>query len=136
MNTDAICPACKGNVDDESVDHADLTPMEFVDGEVLPPVCVVCGHTAQSYVEVGEKNEVPKINAVGVLARLLGVLVGVFVIRIKPEPYVKEYKISVKLPVCGSHRQSRTLRPIYINYNRYRMTIPVHREFIQQWKNA
>ena len=137
MNTDAKCPACRGNVNEGSVDHEHLTAVEFVDGEELPPICVVCGRASQCYVEVGEKNEVGRNDGISILSRLVGALGGLISIKINPaEPYIKEYKISVKLPVCEHHRESKTLKPIHVDYRRYRMTIPAHREFIQRWKNA
>jgi hypothetical protein len=136
VNTDAICPACQGNVDDKSLDHENLTPVEFVDGEELPPICVVCGNTSKYYVKVGEKNEAGGNDGVGVISRLLGAIGGLIAIRFNPEPHVKEYKISVKLPVCESHRESRMLKPISIDYRRYRIAIPAHRDFIQRWKKA
>lgn len=70
------------------------------------------------------------------ISRIMGAVGGLVAIRIKPEPFVKEYKISVKLPVCESHKQSKTLKPIYIDYKKYRITIPVNREFMKQWKKA
>ena len=136
MKDDAICPACLESVANKNVEHDNLTPVEFVDGEKLPPICVVCGKASKYHVKVGEKNEVKRMDRVGILSRILGALGGRVFIRIKPEPFIKEYKISVQLPVCESHSASKTLKPIYIDYKRYRMTIPVHREFVRQWKKV
>ncbi|MEP6671322.1 MAG: hypothetical protein ABJF10_19320 [Chthoniobacter sp.] len=136
VNTDALCPACRGNVNERSAEHENLTLVEFVDGEALPPVCVVCGKVAHEYVLVGEKNETRELDGVGVFARIMATLGGLMVFRIGPEPKVKEYRISVKLPVCMSHRESRTLKPTYVDYDSYRITIPANREFIRQWKKA
>jgi len=134
VNVDAKCPACRLNADNRIDGHVDLKPMEFVDGEELPPVCVVCGDAAKSFVEVGEKNQGRGNDAVGILARIAAALGGLVAIRIKPEPYQKEWKISVKLPVCDRHRESKMLKPIYVDYDRYRIAIPTHQEFIRRWK--
>jgi len=135
VNDDAICPACKGNTDEKGADHQNLTPVEFVDGEELPAICIVCAQPAQSYVVVGEKNETGKNSPVHILSRLAGAVAGLISIRIGPEPYLKEYKISVNLPVCASHREAKSLKPLHVDYRRYRMTIPAHAEFIKRWKN-
>src|SRR5258708_25597163 len=95
VNIDALCPACRKNVDERSADDANLSPVEFVDGEALPPVCVVCGKAANVYVLVGEKEESRGADAVSILSRLLGALGGLMAFRFKPEPYRKDYKISV-----------------------------------------
>jgi len=134
VNDGAICPACKGNVDDKSADHEDLTPMEFVDGEELPPACVACGSATTHRVVVGEKNEPDKYSAAGIASRLLAAFAGIITIPNKTRGYQKEYRISVALPVCGNHRQSRALVPLHIDYRRYRITLPVHPAFIQSWK--
>jgi hypothetical protein len=136
VNTDAKCPACGGNVKDKGEDHADLTLVEFVDGEVLPPVCVVCGMASQAVVEVGERNERRRDDAVSIVSQIVGALAGWMTIPFKPEPYHKEWKISVKLPVCERHKDSRALKPIHVDYGHYRITVPVHADFIAQWKKA
>ena len=136
VNADAKCPACRGNVDDRHPESEDLVPAEFVDGEELPPVCVVCAKAAQSYVTVGEKNEVEKNDAAGILSRIAAALGGLVSFRIGPDPYVKEYKISVNLPVCAEHKQARTLQAIDVDYRRYRITVAAHREFIRRWKES
>lgn len=134
VNADARCPACQGNVDDKSADHEDLAPAEFVDGEELPPLCVVCAHPAGHYVTVGEKNEVARNDGVNMLSQIVAAIGGLISIKINPPAYVKEYKISVQLPVCEKHRTASVLKPIYVDYRRYRITIPAHPEFIKRWK--
>jgi hypothetical protein len=88
------------------------------------------------YVRIGEKNDAGGNDGAGVVPRLLGTLGGLIAFRINPPPPVKEYKISVDLPVCENHRGSKTLRPLYIDYRRYRITVPVHQAFIERWKKG
>lgn len=136
VNTDAKCPACRRNVEDQSAETAGLKAVEFVDGEVLPLVCVVCGAASKEHVEVGEKNAPQREDRVSIVSQLFAAIGGLISIPIKPEPYRKEWRISVKLPVCERHRDSRTLQPIYIDHHRHRITVPAHPEFIARWKNA
>ena len=136
VNVDALCPACRKNVDERGPDHDNLKLVEFVDGEELPPVCLICGHASQYRVKVGEKNDTRRHDGVGIMARLAGALGGLLAIPIKPAPHINEYKISVQLPVCERHRESQLLTPIHIDYGRYRMTLPAHPEFILRWKQT
>lgn len=137
VNTDALCPACRGNVDDTIPEHEGLTPVDFVDGEALPPICVVCARPANSEIEVGEQSQNEKPDWVERLSRFVGAAGGLLSIRIDSDPpHPKEFKISVKLPVCESHRTARSLQPIYVDRRSYRLTVPVHREFIKHWKKV
>lgn len=111
-----------------------LTPVEFVDGEKLPPVCLVCGSVVSGYVTVGEKNEVRTNDSTTVFAHVMGFIGGLIAIPIGREPTNKEYKISVQVPVCERHRSSAVLNPIFVDYDRYRITLPAHEKFQKAWK--
>lgn len=133
VGADAICPACRGNTAERNAATEGLAPVEFVDGEKLPSCCVLCARPAGRHVEVGEKNET-KPDAWFSLSRLLGALGGAIAVPLRPAPDAKVWKISVKLPVCESHAESRYLSPLHVDYARYRITVPAHRNFIAQWK--
>jgi hypothetical protein len=135
VNTDALCPACRGNVNETNSETAGLKPVEFVDGETLPHFCVVCAIPTRLSIEVGEKNESRGKDGVNRLSQILELIGGLIAIPTKPDPFVKEYKISVRLPVCENHKTSKVLTPLYVDYGSYRITIPVHPDFIKKWKN-
>ncbi|MGC4075384.1 MAG: hypothetical protein QM760_23365 [Nibricoccus sp.] len=132
VNSDNKCPACRGNVAEPNPDTQGLKPADFVDGEKLPSFCVVCSIPSENYIVVGEKNEVGGNDRAGVMARLLGAFAGVFAIEINPRPAVKEYKISVRVPVCEAHAKSKALVPLHVDYDKYRITLPVHADFLKK----
>jgi hypothetical protein len=136
VTSDNICPACGGNTVAGNAEAEGLTLVEFVDGEKLPRVCVLCGCVAEHSVVVGERNEQPSRDKGFWLSRMLGALGGAHWFELKPQETVKEYRISVTLPVCARHRESRYLKPTYADYERYRLTVPAHRSFIEQWKRT
>jgi hypothetical protein len=135
VNPDDRCPACRGNVNEGDPELADLTAVEFVDGELLPPVCILCGEESQFLVEIGEKHDLSTDDGPGFVAQLIGALNRVL-FPTKPPSYFKEYAISVKLPTCERHQSSPLLNAVDIDYRRYRMSFPAHPEFIRRWKQA
>jgi hypothetical protein len=93
---------------------------------------VVCATPSESYIEVGEKNDPQGHDRVGLIARVVGALAGVIAIPIKQSPTAKEYKISIRVPVCENHGKSKALTPLDIDYERYKITLPVHADFLQK----
>lgn len=136
VSADVTCPACSGNTAERNAETDGLSLVEFVDGEKLPPLCVLCASSAGHFVEIGERHEPVRRDAWFSLSRLLGALGGLIAIENEPEPSARGFKIAVRLPVCDRHRQSRYLRPTHVDYERYRITVPAHRKFIEQWKQA
>lgn len=136
VHDDGVCPSCRKNVNETRSELRDLSPVEFVDGEKLPRVCVVCGMRSTFNVEVGELNSDDKLDKQGLVSRVLGALGGVIAIRLTPHAYKKKFKLSVDLPVCEQHGHAETLKPIYIDHSRHRITIAAHKDFIKQWRNA
>jgi hypothetical protein len=108
--------------------------VEFVDGESLPPYCLLCGEDAESYVIVGEQDEPSQKDKVYFFSRIAAALSGLLAIPINRESERKKLKISVRIPVCRSHVASRLLKPLYVDYDRYRLTFPAHRMFIEKWR--
>lgn len=129
------CLSCLGNVNEKDPESEGLVPVEFVDGEELPPACLICGGPPAGRVVIGEKNEPIRNDRTTVFSNLLGALGGMLAIRIGPEPTVNEYKISVKVPVCERHRGSKLLKPIFVDYGKYRITLPAGEAFIQKWRS-
>jgi hypothetical protein len=134
VREDSICPACCRDTSQAPVESAGLSPVEFVDGEKLPPTCVVCGSDCENYVLVGEKNEKETQDSTSIFSRVLGLIGGVIAIPINPPPPKSEYKISVRIPVCERHKDSTVLKPIFVDYERFRITLPAHVDFQKKWK--
>jgi hypothetical protein len=134
VRDDSKCPACCRDTSQAPPESAGLTPVEFVDGEQLPPVCLVCGHDCESYVVVGEKNEQATRDRTTIFSRILGLVGGVIAIPINPSPLKPEYKISIRIPVCERHKNSSVLSPIFVDYKRFRITLPAHLDFQEKWK--
>ena len=59
---------------------------------------------------------------------------GLISIQINPEAESKKYKISVEIPVCKNHLESDLLEPLYIDYDRYKITRQAHDKFIEKWR--
>lgn len=136
VREDAICPACCRDTSQAPAESVGLTPVEFVDGERLPPSCLICGSDCEQYVLVGEKDEKETRDSTMVFSRILGLIGGVIAIPINPSPPKSEYKISIRIPVCERHKNSAVLKPIYVDYEGFRIALPAHREFQNKWKRG
>jgi len=136
VGNDAVCPACRRSTTEEGEGLRDLSLVEFVDGEKLPPVCILCGSSTISYTTVGERNESQEDDSVTVISRIMGALGGLISIEIGPRPVQREFKIAVQVPVCERHAHSKALTPIGVDYQRFRVTLPAHRKFVKRWKKT
>jgi hypothetical protein len=136
VGPDEICPACRKNTAKGGYFVEDFQQVEFVDGESLPPRCLVCGEAGETYVIVGERNENKSKDKVYFISRLAAALGGLIAIKINPESEIKEYKISVRIPVCKSHIESRMLVPLHVDYSRFKITLPAHHRFVEEWRLA
>jgi len=136
VNSDAVCPACQKNTNEIDKETFGLIPVDFVDGEKLPPYCVVCANYTDYYLEIGEKNPQDDEDKGDIIARLWALIGGWISIDIKPKPFVKEYKISIRVPTCQIHRNSKALTPVHIDYDVHRITIPVHRIFFGKYQES